>query len=84
MMGRQTIKNRLKIQSAIRDWTQEEFARRVNVTRKTINAVEKGKYVPSTRLAWKLACVFGVAVKEIFQLSGEDRLEFDRFSSEPD
>ena len=54
------------------DWTQEELAQRVNVTRKTINTVESGKYVPSTYLALKLARVFGVAIEEIFQLSDED------------
>ena len=53
------------------NWTQEELARRVGVTRKTINTVEKGKYVPSTYLALKLAKVFHVPVEELFQLSSE-------------
>ncbi|MEE9554350.1 MAG: helix-turn-helix transcriptional regulator [candidate division Zixibacteria bacterium] len=81
-MGERTIKNRLKVHRAIKDWTQEELARRVNVTRKTINTVEKGKYVPSTHLTLKLARVFGVAVEEIFQLSGEDEAALARVSSE--
>jgi putative transcriptional regulator len=53
------------------DWTQEELARRARVTRKTINTVEKGKYIPSTYLALKLAKVFGVPVEELFQLDPE-------------
>jgi putative transcriptional regulator len=53
------------------DWTQEELARRVRVTRKTINTVEKGKYVPSTYLALKLAKVFQVHVEDLFQLNSD-------------
>jgi putative transcriptional regulator len=53
------------------DWTQEELAIRVNVTRKTINTVEKGKYVPSTYLALKLAKAFETSVEELFQLVEE-------------
>ena len=65
------IQNRLKVHRAMHNWTQEELARRVGVTRKTINTVEKGKYVPSTYLALKLAKVFHVTVEELFQLSSE-------------
>ena len=71
MMLDKKIKNKLKVYRAMRDWTQEELARRVNVTRKTINTVEKGKYVPSTYLALKLARVFEVPVEELFQLDNE-------------
>jgi putative transcriptional regulator len=67
-MSKQRIRNRLKVLRAMHDWTQEELARRVCVTRKTINTVEKGKYVPSTYLALKLARVFQVPVEELFQL----------------
>ena len=70
MLGR-TIRNRLKVFRAMHDWTQEELARRVSVTRKTINTVEKGKFVPSTYLALKLARVFQVPVEELFQLDPE-------------
>ena len=71
MMSRQQLRNRLKVFRAMHDWTQEELARRVCVTRKTINTVEKGKYVPSTYLALKLARVFQVPVEELFQLDPE-------------
>jgi putative transcriptional regulator len=70
-MAARTLRNKLKVFRAIHDWTQEELARRVSVTRKTINTVEKGKYVPSTYLALKLARVFQVPVEELFQLDPE-------------
>ena len=47
----------------------QELARRIGVTRKTVNTIENGIYVPSTVLALKMARVFGVAVEEIFQLA---------------
>lgn len=72
-MTARTLRNTLKVHRAMHDWTQEELARRVNVTRKTINTVEKGKYVPSTHLALKIARAFGVAVEDLFQLDGEER-----------
>lgn len=71
MMTEKTVRNKLKVFRAMHDWTQEELARRVSVTRKTINTIEKGKYVPSTYLALKLAKVFKVPVEELFQLSSE-------------
>jgi Predicted transcriptional regulators len=52
--------------------TQEELAKRIGVSRQTINAVESGKYVPSTVLALKMAQVFGKSVEEIFMLEDED------------
>jgi putative transcriptional regulator len=70
-MPEKTIRNKLKVFRAMHDWTQEELARRVSVTRKTINTIEKGRYVPSTYLALKLAKVFQVRVEELFQLRDE-------------
>lgn len=70
-MSSKPVRNRLKVFRAMHDWTQEELARRVCVTRKTINTIEKGKYVPSTYLALKLAQVFQVPVEELFQLDSE-------------
>ena len=61
----------MKVFRAMHDWTQEELARRVSVTRKTINTVEKGKFIPSTYLALKLARVFEVPVEDLFQLDPE-------------
>jgi putative transcriptional regulator len=70
-MVEKRLRNKLKVFRAMHDWTQEELARRVSVTRKTINTVEKGKFVPSTYLALKLAKVFQVSVEELFQLDPE-------------
>lgn len=52
--------------------TQEDLAKRISVSRQTINAMESGKYVPSTVLALKIAKVFGKAVEEIFSLEETD------------
>ena len=71
-MTKKSLRNKLKVYRAMEDWTQEELARRVNVTRKTINTVENGKYVPSTYLALKIAAAFGVTVEELFQLDDEE------------
>ena len=62
------LKNKIKIYRAMNDWTQEELARRVNVTRKTINTVENRKFIPSAYLALKIARAFGVSVEEVFQI----------------
>lgn len=66
------MKNRLKVARAELNITQEELAKRIGVSRQTINAVESGKYVPSTVLALKMAQVFDKKVEEIFMLEDED------------
>ena len=67
-MTKHPLKNKIKVYRAMNDWTQEELARRVNVTRKTINTVENRKFVPSAYLALKISRAFGVSVEEIFQI----------------
>jgi putative transcriptional regulator len=67
-MTKKPLVNKIKVLRAMNDWTQEELARRVNVTRKTINTVENGVFVPSAYLALKIAQAFGVPVEEVFQL----------------
>jgi putative transcriptional regulator len=67
-MSEKILKNTLKVQRAKKDLTQEQLAQMVGVTRKTINTVEKGKYVPSTYLSLKLAKVLEVSVEELFQI----------------
>jgi len=64
--------NTLKIQRAIKDVTQEQLAKIIGVSRQTINAIEKKKYVPSTVLALKLARYFEKPVEEIFMLEETD------------
>jgi putative transcriptional regulator len=67
-MSGERIRNRLKVFRAERDWTQADLAERVGVTRKSINAIERGHFVPSTVLALRLARLLGAPVEEIFQL----------------
>jgi putative transcriptional regulator len=67
-MSEKNLTNTIKVQRAKKNWTQEELARRVGVTRKTINTIENGRYVPSTYLALKMAKSLDVTVEELFQL----------------
>lgn len=62
------LSNRLKILRAERDLTQEALAQGIGVTRKSINAIEKKRMVPSVVMALKLAEYFQVPVEEIFAL----------------
>lgn len=66
------MKNNIKVLRAINNITQEDLAKEISVSRQTINAMEKNKYVPSTLLALKLAKFFKVSVEEIFALNDED------------
>jgi len=56
------------MQRARLDLTQEELAERIGVTRKTINTIERERFVPSTVLALRLSRALGVPVEEIFKL----------------
>ncbi|WP_342114285.1 helix-turn-helix transcriptional regulator [Pseudoduganella sp. OTU4001] len=60
----------LKTHRAMHDLTQEDLAQLVGVTRKSINAIEAGRMVPSTVLALKLARALGVTVEALFSLEG--------------
>ena len=66
------MKNRLKIERAILNVTQDDLSKLIGVSRQTINAMELGKYTPSTILALKLARVFSKKVEEIFFLEDSD------------
>ena len=67
-MGSEELHNDLKVLRATHGLTQEQLAEKVGVTRKTINTVETGRFVPSTILALKLARAFEVPVEEVFSL----------------
>ncbi|MEO7826793.1 MAG: helix-turn-helix transcriptional regulator [Allosphingosinicella sp.] len=62
------LANRLRDLRAERDLTQAALADKVGVSRKTINTVENGVFVPSTLLALKLARALGCTVETIFSL----------------
>ena len=66
------MRNHLKIERARKNLTQEQLAKMVGVSRQTINAIELGKYNPSTVLALKLAQVFEKSVNDLFELEATD------------
>jgi putative transcriptional regulator len=66
------MKNKLKVARAEKNITQEELANEIKVSRQTINAIETGKYVPSTILALKMAWYFEVKVEDLFILEEAD------------
>ncbi len=66
------MKNNIKVERARMDLTQADLADRIGVSRQSINAIEKGKYVPSTVLALKIAAVFDKPVETVFSLEDSD------------
>lgn len=66
------MKNYIKVERAKKNITQAELAELIKVSRQTINAMELGKYVPSTVLALRLAKIFEVNVEDIFELEESD------------
>ena len=69
-----------RVQNQIRHWrllhgelTQEQLAKRCDVTRQTIIALEAGKYSPSLELAFRLARALGRDLEEVFQFSEEKK-----------
>jgi len=60
------MKNNIKVLRAEKGITQEELADKVNVTRQTIIAIEKNKYIPSLELAYKISLFFNKKIEEIF------------------
>lgn len=61
------MKNRLKVLRAERNWTQADLAAALDVSRQTINAIEKEKFDPSLPLAFKTARLFRLSIEDIFQ-----------------
>ncbi len=66
------MKNRIKVERAIKGVTQQQLAEATGVSRQTIVAVEKGHFLPSTPLAMKICRYFGKAVEEVFILEEND------------
>ena len=60
------MKNKIKVYRAMQDLTQEDLSQAIGVTRQTILAIEKGKYVPSLDLAFRISRYFKVNIEEIF------------------
>ena len=66
------MKNRIRVARAEVRMTQQRLADAIGVSRQTINAIESGKFVPSTVLALKMAQIFQKPVEDIFMLDDED------------
>ena len=66
------MKNRIRVARAEVRRTQQQLAEAVGVSRQTVNAIESGKFVPSTLLALKIARLFGKSVEELFSLDEEE------------
>ena len=66
------MNNKIRVARAELRMTQQQLAEAAGVSRQTINAIESGKFVPSTVLALKMAQIFGKRVEDIFQLEDGD------------
>ncbi len=66
------MKNSIKVERAKMNITQQGLAEKLNVSRQSINAIETGKFVPSTTLALRIARFFNISIHEIFQLENND------------
>ena len=78
------LENKLKIHRAMCDITQAELAALVGVTRKSVNSIEKGHFVPSTELALRMARVMKCTVEELFQLPAEEDASEDEPGDDDD
>ena len=66
------MKNNIRVARAVERMTQQQLADAVGVSRQTINAIEAGKFIPSTLLALKIARLFRQPVESIFELEASD------------
>ena len=60
------MENRLKVLRAERDWSQQDLAERIEVSRQSVNAIETGKYDPSLPLAFRISELFDRSIEDIF------------------
>ena len=67
------MKNTLKVERAKLNFTQQDLADKVGVSRQTINSIETERYIPSTVLALKISKVFAISVNEIFTLEEHEK-----------
>lgn len=68
------MKNNLRVHRAIHNITQEDLAKKIGVSRQTINAIEKGKYNPSLVVGLNISRVLKTRIEEIFELESSDQL----------
>jgi putative transcriptional regulator len=61
------MRNRIRVLRAEKNWTQAELAKRLDVSRNTMNAIENNRYDPSLSLAFRIAKLFGLKMDDVFQ-----------------
>lgn len=66
------MKNNIRVERARSKISQQQLADLTNVSRQTINAIELGKFIPSTLLSLKISRIFNLTVNEIFELENND------------
>jgi len=69
---KENVTNRVKEYRLARGFTQEDLARAAGVSRQSINAIERNRYVPSLPLALRFAQIFECSTDELFTLEGEE------------
>lgn len=69
------MKSRLRVLRAEREWTQEQLADAIGVSRQAINALETGRHDPSLDLAFRIAAAFAVPVEQVFLNPHEQRTD---------
>jgi putative transcriptional regulator len=67
------LNNRLKVLRAERNWSQADLAKRIGVSRQSVNAIETGKHDPSLPLAFRIAHAFALPIEAIFESGQADR-----------
>jgi putative transcriptional regulator len=60
------VRNRIAILRAERAWTQADLARRIGVSRQSVNAIETGRFDPSLPVAFRIARLFGLRIEDVF------------------
>ncbi len=66
------MKNTIRIERARFELSQAELAEKIGVSRQAIHMIEKGKFIPSTVLAFKIAVIFEMNVQDLFSLEDSD------------
>ena len=62
------MKNKILSLRTEREWSQEDLAKKLGVSRQTVNAIENDKYDPMLPLAYRIARAFGKKIEDVFQL----------------
>ena len=70
LVGIKTMKNSIRVLRAERRWTQADLAKKLGVSRNSVNAIENGKYDPSLPLAFRIARLFKRKIEDVFEEEG--------------